>query len=277
MVMFNKAQWAGDYPLASRGLVVAEMKNNGDTPLVMRLALDGDGGKFATKPWQVPADAKWHQVFFDLGATSLVPLEAGDVTRTLRNAYELRLLHNPEPGWRGATVAATLGVDNITVGPADFGNLHGTHGIAWHTLSDIYLGSEVDADVGPDSDVNDGMRPKSSDPWPPGGSVELTVVVTGGDGYLVAWIDWDDDGVFENSAPERVIDQAVTAGENDITITVPIGVGYSAGDLVRGRVRLYDAKPSNPRPTGLGRGGEVEDYGYVSQVFLPLVLGGSGE
>lgn len=278
MVMFNTLQWAGDHAAAESEVIAAEIKNAGSSELVMHLALDGDGGWFGTSTGvTLPADGKWHAQFFDLRASNLTSLGGTDALATLSNVVHLRLLHNPVPGSSGAPISATMGVDNITAGPIDFGSLGATHGHAWHTLSGIHLGSGVDADVGPDGDVNDGISRDPSDPWPPGTSAVVTATVTGGSGYLVGWIDWNGDGTFENSAPERIVSQAVSSGENVIAITVPNGVGYDAGDPLKARFRLYDADAGDSRPTGLGQGGEVEDYHWtVFRVFLPLVLGSFG-
>ena len=117
LVMFNTVQWKGDYISAGVTDISMHMINLGATNLEMRLAFDGSsGGRFSsTNAVSLSAGSGWQTVVFPIGPSDLTSVDGGiDVNATLGNVTELRILHNTSPSWRGASIAATLGVDNIT-------------------------------------------------------------------------------------------------------------------------------------------------------------------
>ena len=186
----------------------------------------------------------------------------------------------------------------------DFGDLPITytltlyeHNGARHGLSDLYLGTHIDADPdgqpftaaqGDDTnglDDEDGVS-FSNLPWQVGASGgQIQVVVSGGNGCLAGWIDWDGDGTFSGSGEQILSNQAVVPGTNTITFTIPSKPAGGWGTPLYARFRLYPRDSGNtcttPRSlTGLVCSGEVEDYawnlipdvttGY--KVFMPVVL-----
>ena len=277
LVMFNEEQWADEYTSAGVEVIALEMINEGSNPLTMRLAIDGDGGQFSTiSEVALPVGSGWQTAYFDVRPDNWVSVGGSSITATLSNADTLRLLHNADPDWRGTDIVATIGVDNITAGPIDFANLGDAYGHAWHTLGSQRLGTAVDADVGPAADANDGVTRDTATAWQPGDTVSITVTVFNAGSNLVAWMDWNGDGTFDNSTPERVISQTVAAASNHLTFTVPSGAGYSRGDPLNARFRIADAPIENPRPVGPGRGGEVEDYAWNfsvldHDVYVPII------
>jgi hypothetical protein len=89
-------------------------------------------------------------------------------------------------------------------------------------------------------------------------------------------MDWNGDGAFANSAPERVFNQTLTAGATYLTFSVPSGAGYSTDDPLNVRFRVEDGSTVNPRPVGPGLGGEVEDYTWIfvlldKIIYLPII------
>lgn len=116
LVMFNTVQWKGDYTSNGVTDISMHMNNLGATNLEMRLAFDGNGGRFSsTNAVSLSAGSGWQTVVFPIGPSDLTSVDGGtDVNATLGNVTELRILHNTSPSWRGASIAATLGVDNIT-------------------------------------------------------------------------------------------------------------------------------------------------------------------
>ncbi|MDX1614060.1 MAG: GEVED domain-containing protein [Candidatus Promineifilaceae bacterium] len=278
LVMFNQDQWTGNYTAAGIEVIALEMANQGSTNLVMRLAMDGAGGQFATgSEVNLAPGSGWQAAYFDVRASNWVASGGSSIDDTLAAASTLRLLHNPNPDWRGTNIVATIGVDNITAGPLDFGQLDQPYGLAWHTLSNQYLGSSSDADVGPDSENNDGVVRDFSTRWAPGNTVGVTVTVANGGSNVVAWLDWNGDGQFANSAPELTLNETVLAGSNYLTFTVPTSAGYDEGDPLKARFRVEDGPSANPRPVGLGRGGEVEDYAWLFVardhfLYLPAIV-----
>ncbi|MCA9933014.1 MAG: hypothetical protein KC415_03785, partial [Anaerolineales bacterium] len=108
-----------------------------------------------------------------------------------------------------------------------------------------------------------------------GGSLNITIH---GSGWLVAWIDFNEDGDF-NDAGEMVISQAVsdTGGSaQNFLIDVPADTfcaddGTCSGteaqpSLINARFRLFAEQPYNPAAayTGLAINGEVEDYQWTT-------------
>jgi len=157
---------------------------------------------------------------------------------------------------------------------ADWGDLPDSYGTTaanggarhYLTVSGPRLGGTVQpepnggptADASGDGDEEDGIAFRQGQLWTPGATVNLTATVSGNNGYLVAWIDWDNDGTF--SPEERVIFGNLVSGTNPLTLTVPPGA--STGGYVYLRFRLYDSAnlPAELLPTGPAVGGEVEDY-----------------
>lgn len=116
LIMFNKVQWKGDYTSAGVTVISMNMNNLGDLNLEMRLAIDGSGGKFSsTNAVSLSAGSGWQTVAFPVGPSDLTAVSGGtDVNATLGNVTELRILHNTSPSWKGLSISAVLGVDNIT-------------------------------------------------------------------------------------------------------------------------------------------------------------------
>ena len=116
MVMFNTVQWKGDYIGAGVTNIRMQMNNLGATNLEMRLAFDGSGGRFSSaNAVSLSAGSGWQTVVFPIEPSDLTSVDGGaDVNATLGNVTVLRILHNTSPSWRGASIAATVGVDSIT-------------------------------------------------------------------------------------------------------------------------------------------------------------------
>ena len=87
-------------------------------------------------------------------------------------------------------------------------------------------------------------------------TAQLTVTASGA-GVLDAWVDFDRDGDFGDAGEKVFSAQALVAGANNLSLTVPCaaveGPSYA-------RFRFSDAAHASPLPTGLTLNGEVEDY-----------------
>ncbi len=137
----------------------------------------------------------------------------------------------------------------------NYSTLNGGYGLAWHTGDGATY-------LGPAWDVADGVT-RAPAQWTPGAPVQLQVNAHSA-GFLAAWFDWNDDGVFQDT--EKEIAQTLTgAGVTGISLTVPADEGYLTGQQLKARFRFYDVEPVRP-PTatetfdGDGGAGEVEDY-----------------
>ncbi len=161
--------------------------------------------------------------------------------------------------------------DNDTLSAAYFSTLKIDNG-ACHQIGALRLGATIDAesDGQPDTDAGtvsggdgsdeNGITRASGTPWTPGSTVNLSVVVTGSNGYLVGWFDWDGDGDFSRP-DERVIFGSIGSGTQTRSLTIPNY--YTTGQNLFARFRLYDASGGTPTftsPTGIVGNGEVEDY-----------------
>lgn len=139
---------------------------------------------------------------------------------------------------------------------------------AFHLIAaELHLGSAIDpeADGRPHGDANGDDQDGSDDEdgvtlpariarWT---TFDVPVDVTGS-GRLDAWIDFNQDGTWDDSpgSPERIYSGAVDTGTTVITATAPgstvLGHTYARFRLSRGEVPLP--------PTGPAGDGEVEDY-----------------
>ena len=134
---------------------------------------------------------------------------------------------------------------------------------ARHIIGSLKLGSLIDAE----SDGRETTDAKGDDcnglndddgiqfqPMISGQSSALTAIASEAGGYLQGWIDWNDDGDFDDPGERIITNQLLSSGSNTISFNVPAGV---ATNTVFARFRLGEY--------GLGtRGealfGEVEDY-----------------
>ena len=118
-VMFNQAQWAGNYTAAGVTRITGEMADFGPNPLSMRIALEDGTGSFSRfssiMAISLPADGQWHPVTFDLTPSSLTLVSGTDsVSTALGNVMLLRILSaSAGPSYNGDDIAATLGVADL--------------------------------------------------------------------------------------------------------------------------------------------------------------------
>lgn len=113
LIVFNGAQWTGDYTGAGIETISMHMNNFGTSDLSMRIAFQGPGGNFwSVDPVMVPASSGWVTVQF--------PVQAGDLTggsnvsATLAGVGDVRILHSVSGNYIADIVNTQLGIDNIT-------------------------------------------------------------------------------------------------------------------------------------------------------------------
>ena len=170
---------------------------------------------------------------------------------------------NSNDGARCAYAEIEIG-DSIDFGdaPDSYGSTINSSG-ARHGITDLHLGSLVDAetdayahplsdDISDSSDDDDGVS------FPTGfeigeGSI-VTVNVTGENGFLNAWADWDLDGEFDED--EKIISQlAMANGTTNLAVDVP-SWAIPGDTWMRFRISSLE----DIGPTGGVSDGEVEDY-----------------
>jgi uncharacterized repeat protein (TIGR01451 family) len=169
--------------------------------------------------------------------------------------------------------SATQSVNAVLTG-SDYGDAPDTYktlaasGGPSHTLSSLYLGAGVTAEG--DGQPNATATGDSNDDgvtFSPiyganystlvqAGINNQVTVVSSGAGYVNAWLDYNENGVFD--AGEQILtNQPVVAGNNTLNFTVANTVLHGA---TFARFRLSPTSITTPSPIGAITGGEVEDY-----------------
>ncbi len=163
-------------------------------------------------------------------------------------------------------------------GTLDFGDLPEVYGTrlengARHPAGNLFLGSSIDTELdgqpsddalgdGADEDgvvLTSGLLVASS-------TATLTVTSSLHGGYLQAWMDFNNNGIFESSE-QVIINDLLEAGTNTITFETPSSFGSS---VVYARFRLGEFGLGS---TGLALVGEVEDYAFaVDPGSIPQVV-----
>jgi hypothetical protein len=139
---------------------------------------------------------------------------------------------------------------------ADQGPCHITNGNYLGTAPDAEPNGQPNATATGDGADEDGVL-RAGGLWVPGATVQIEATVAGTNGYLIAWFDWNNDGDF-NDAGETVQYGSVVAGVNPLNVVIP--AGYTTGQTVNSRFRLYSGAPGSISSTGIVNGGEIEDY-----------------
>ena len=154
----------------------------------------------------------------------------------------------------------------------DYGDLPDTYGTtvankgAGHVLGGLRLGTSVVAspDGNPtaaadgDDAIDDNGITFGSESWVQGNTVTLNANVSGANGYLVGWFDWNGDDKFGDGEMEIFGD--MVNGSNPLSLKVPTDAA-NADPYIYMRFRLYDKNTMTTfSPTGLATNGEVEDY-----------------
>jgi hypothetical protein len=119
MVMFNSAQWSGNYNAARVDRITAQMANFGSTTLHMRIAFRGGPSSTlygSSSAAVLPPDGLWRSVVFDLTTSALTNIGgANTLAQVLGSVAELRILSAIGGAtFTGDPIIGTLGVDNIT-------------------------------------------------------------------------------------------------------------------------------------------------------------------
>ena len=111
----NPLQWTGDYLAAGVKIISLDANNLSGRPVTLRLAADGDGGRFSTTTsFLLPAASGWQSLLFPVEPADWAAAGGVLINDTLANLTKLRLLDNVAPSFRGTAGAAELLVDNIT-------------------------------------------------------------------------------------------------------------------------------------------------------------------
>jgi hypothetical protein len=125
----NDAQWAGDYVAAGVDAISVDVHNNGEVDLSLRLAI-GNPGDISNNPsfngtWystavavSIPVGSGWNSVQFDLNDVAMDQVLGSDsFSDVLAGVTQIRFLSSEALSNRGDSVAAFIGIDNVTAVP----------------------------------------------------------------------------------------------------------------------------------------------------------------
>ncbi len=150
-------------------------------------------------------------------------------------------------------------------GPATYGNA--VHGIPL-TTPILYLGGtppddDVNSETSPEADWDDGNGADDeggitlpTGEWEKNKTENLPIAVTG-TGFLSVWIDWNNDGDFDDADEQIAIGRSVTTGTVDLSVLVP-ATAKGGDHIVRARVCSVASECNTPG--GFANDGEAEDY-----------------
>ena len=119
-IMFNGAQWAGDYLTAGVSAINLDLRNSGATDLTVRLAFQFSTGARAATADALDLDAGsgWVNTTFDILDLVYVDGTSGMAGEDLEGVIQLRILAAESPAFRGDPIPSTLDADNILAVPA---------------------------------------------------------------------------------------------------------------------------------------------------------------
>ncbi len=154
--------------------------------------------------------------------------------------------------------------------PAPYPTLTSADGAVHNILPGFFLGAGIDGENSPtpneeaDSDSDDGIIFSSSLAIARNASITVSASDSG---LLDGWIDWNQDGDWDDEGEQIFASQSLAAGDNTLEVSVPsdaeLGATYA-------RFRLSTA--GGLGPGGAADDGEVEDY-RVSISDAPIDFG----
>jgi hypothetical protein len=119
MVIFNSnLEWTGNYTESGTLGIGFDLRNPSNEDLKIRIAFEGAGDNTqiaSSSSINLPAQSDWRIAFLSTDPEDFVVVNGGSSTieEVLQDVNEIRILHNPIPDFNGASIDATLHIDNI--------------------------------------------------------------------------------------------------------------------------------------------------------------------
>lgn len=148
---FNTTQWAGDFLSASASQILMDVNNIGATPLNLRVAFEGPGGRFVTTASvPVPAGSGWQSIALGIEPIDLTSAGGLDLNATLGAVTSMRVISAASPSFMGDAIVAQGLIDNVLLcGDVDGDGFEAGSGC---TLPDLDDHASSCTDDGSDSD-----------------------------------------------------------------------------------------------------------------------------
>ena len=114
MVMFNDQQWNGNYTNQNILSIEFDVRALSNT-LNLRIAFDGPGGRICTSnSVTVSPNGPWTRVVIPITPSDFTLVAGGsNISQTLSDVSDMRILSNVNSSWQGQSMSATLEIDNI--------------------------------------------------------------------------------------------------------------------------------------------------------------------
>jgi hypothetical protein len=118
----NGTQWAGNFSAAGINYIEMDLINLGETDLTMRLYFEDPipgpptNEAVTTFGFDLAAGSGWQHAIFPIMPSDLTVL-SGSAETVLGRTTVLRIMHNPEATFPPPSIAAVVGIDNITAVP----------------------------------------------------------------------------------------------------------------------------------------------------------------
>jgi uncharacterized repeat protein (TIGR01451 family) len=203
---------------------------------------DGNANTNLTVDFGFIAAAAAPQPHYDYGDAPDVAVNTatGDYNTTVLDNGAQHLLGVPNAPWLGACVDADSGFNQNTTATGD----------------DLTTSATTFGTCAVPGDDEDGVT--FTGPFVPGGTAAFTVSAGGPSSCVLnAWVDWNRDGIFGNSAGEQIATN-VTIPTGPPTVLSPAVPAGAVPGLTYARFRCSTA--TGLGPTGPAPDGEVEDY-----------------
>jgi uncharacterized repeat protein (TIGR01451 family) len=118
----------------------------------------------------------------------------------------------------------------------------------------------------------DGVTAVTLSSWVDGTDGGTVSVEVNGTGWLVGWMDFNDDGDFTD-ADEMIVTQAVSTGTTNVTFDIPAGTIAGGNTDFYSRFRLFSEQPPIDSLAYMGTYGEGEVEDYLFSTVAPGSIG----
>jgi len=121
IIFTNHSDWRGDWTAANIEYIRMGIKTHNE-PIHLRIAVEGDGGRFCTRQAVMVADTNWQEISLSVLPDSMESVGGNDLMATLSSVHTVRILSNEIPEWKGEVISRVVDIDNISTGAIQTNN-----------------------------------------------------------------------------------------------------------------------------------------------------------